>query len=110
MIDATETKVPSMTSSFTPLPVAVAEPSNCMDCGHKSVISDPDPNDWFCDDDKAVVCKITPNPTQNTKSKYIADHSAFRAITCSCRPYNLRKESNTPAWCPLKAQAVASVS
>lgn len=93
-----------MTLSSTLIPVTVAVPSNCMDCGHKSVISDRDPDDWFCDDDKAVVCTITPNPKQNTQSRFMADHSAFRATTCACRPYNLRKESDTPTWCPLRAK------
>jgi hypothetical protein len=30
--------------------------SNCMDCPHHQVVADPDPTDWFCDDDIAVLC------------------------------------------------------
>ncbi len=58
---------------------------NCMDCPHHKVELDPDPSDWFCDDDEKVVC---------TKKK-------DKAITVACRPYNKRKECETPRWCPL---------
>lgn len=60
--------------------------TNCMDCPHHRVEADPDPDDWFCDDDIKVVC---------TK--------ADRNITVACRPYNTRKESDIPEWCPLKS-------
>ena len=60
------------------------EKENCMDCGYHRVYSDPDLEDWFCDDDEKVVCtKINKN------------------ITVACRPYNKRKECETPEWCPL---------
>lgn len=77
------------------------EITSCIDCPDHEVISDPDPHDWFCDDDMAVVCKKTPNPN-GTKpdSKYCSDYSPYRYITRSCRPYNLRKETNVPDWCP----------
>lgn len=58
--------------------------TNCIDCPFHKVESDPDPDDWFCDDDVKVVC---------TKAK--------KDITVACRPYNTRKESSTPKWCPL---------
>jgi hypothetical protein len=80
------------------------KPHNCMDCRHKEVIPDPDPNDWFNDDDCAVMCLLTPKTKeypQNTKSKFRADHHPNRAITVACRPYNRRKECETPTWCPL---------
>lgn len=31
---------------------------NCMDCPHHQVYPDPDPDDWFCDDDEKVVCNM----------------------------------------------------
>ena len=77
------------------------KPSNCMDCPHKKVIADPDPSDWFCDDDEALVCTLTPNPKQDPSSNYQSNRNAFRSVTCSCRPYRLRQESNSPDWCPL---------
>lgn len=59
-------------------------PDNCIDCPKHCVLADPDPTDWFCDDDVKVVCQI-----------------ASRAITIACRPYYARKECQRPTWCPL---------
>ena len=56
----------------------------CIDCPFHEVLPDPDPNDWFCDDDVKVYCN---------KSK--------RNITTACRPYNVKKESAIPEWCEL---------
>jgi hypothetical protein len=60
---------------------------NCQDCPHHENRMDPDPDDWFCDDDMKVVCLKTSRKDNE--------------ITCACRPYNLRKESEVPKWCPL---------
>lgn len=57
---------------------------NCMDCPNHNVLPDPDPYDWFCDDDEKVVCE-----------------KINKTITVSCRPYNKRKECKIPNWCPL---------
>lgn len=73
---------------------------NCLDCAAHKIIRDPDPHDWFCDDDVANVCTLTPNPDQDTKSIYPSKRSEYRAITVACRPYNIRKESEQPDWCP----------
>lgn len=76
---------------------------SCMDCADHEVVADPDPDDWFCDDDCAVICKAArEEPTKG--SKYAADSSSFRRVTVSCRPYNLRKETQVPDWCPKRAQ------
>jgi hypothetical protein len=61
--------------------------TNCMDCPFHEVLPDPDPNDWFCDDDSKVICT-------KTKRKH-------NSITVACRPYQLRKECDIPKWCPL---------
>jgi hypothetical protein len=74
---------------------------NCLECPFHEVISDPDPHDWFCDDDKAVVCTKLKNDKQDKNSKYSADRQEFKCVTISCRPYNLKKECNIPDWCPL---------
>ena len=58
---------------------------NCMDCVSHVVMPDPDPNDWFCDDDMKVKC------AENGKM-----------VTVACRPHHLRKECETPDWCPRK--------
>ncbi len=60
---------------------------NCMDCGHHQVEPDPDPNDWFCDDDVRVVCRET-----------------GKDITIACRPYDVRRECKIPSWCPFLKQ------
>ena len=64
---------------------SVKKPQNCLDCVHAVQAMDPDPFDWFCDDDMKVTCSI-----------------AKKTITIGCRPYNLRRESKAPNWCPLK--------
>ena len=74
--------------------------SCCIDCTKHEVISDRDPDDWFCDDDIAVICTSTKNPDRDLESKYLSDRSEFRSITASCRPYNKRKETKVPKWCP----------
>ena len=73
---------------------------NCMDCVYHSVIADPDPHDSFCSDDVAVVCTLMKNDKHDDRSLYRADHSPYKAITVSCRPYNKRKECDKPEWCP----------
>jgi len=58
---------------------------NCTECGEHVVLPDPDPNDWFNDDDVKVVCRITK-----------------REITVACKPYNIKDECEAPDWCPKK--------
>jgi len=72
---------------------------NCIDCEHHKTVNDRDPDDWFCDDDVAIVCTLTPQTPKETR--YMADRAGFKPITVACRPYNARKESPTPQWCPL---------
>lgn len=57
--------------------------SNCIDCTSHQVLPDPDPSDWFCNDDVKVICKVN-----------------GKQITCACRPYHIRKECDIPDWCP----------
>lgn len=78
-------------------------PENCIDCGQHEVIHDPDPTDSFNDDDMAVVCKLAMNPARDVNHRYLANRHPQRSVTMSCRPYNLRKESDRPDWCPLAA-------
>jgi hypothetical protein len=78
-------------------------PDTCIKCNSHEIISDPDPFDWFCDDDVAVVCKKVKNPKRDLKSKYTASKSEFRAVVVGCRPYKLEKEAIIPQWCPDRA-------
>jgi hypothetical protein len=33
--------------------------ANCIEtCGNYEILPDPDPEDWFCDDDVKVLCKV----------------------------------------------------
>jgi len=64
--------------------------NNCMDCPHHEVRPDPDPDDWFCDDDEKVVCKLA-------EEKKLENVN----ITVACRPYKKREECDIPKWCPL---------
>ncbi len=73
---------------------------SCTECSDHRIINDADPWDWFCDNDCAVVCSITSNPHQNTKSKWRSDHSPHRVVASSCRPYNVEEKSEVPKWCP----------
>lgn len=34
----------------------------CIDCSFASFEADPDPHDWFCDDDMKIVCKAGKRP------------------------------------------------
>jgi len=79
-----------------------AVPTSCLDCPFHKVIPDPDPEDWFCDDDVAIVCLKTKNDRYNLKSKYQADKQPFKCVTVACRPHHIKKESDTPDWCPLR--------
>jgi len=74
----------------------------CLECKFHKVIMDPDPFDWFCDDDQAVLCLKTENPKVEKYSYYMSDREEFRSVTKSCRPYSLENESSIPKWCPLK--------
>jgi hypothetical protein len=76
---------------------------SCMDCVSHDIIKDPDPNDWFCDDDCAVVCTLMPNDDIDENSEYLSDRSPLKCITKSCRPHRTRVETTPiPKWCPNK--------
>jgi len=79
---------------------------NCIDCPNHRVINDPDPEDWFNDDDVAVVCILAKNDEKGKFPESVAYAQDFRVITSMCRPYNTREESKTPASCPLKQTPV----
>jgi len=80
-------KLASGSIPASPEPEQARQPTvmNCMDCAFRGVLPDPDPDDWFCDDDEKVICM----------------KSAGRAITIACRPHHKRDECSTPSWCPL---------
>lgn len=74
--------------------------NNCIDCPSYEITPDPDPYDWFCDDDVKVRCKVA----NNQLPKFYKDGSVCTAepyITVACRPHHVREECNVPSWCPL---------
>ena len=79
------------------------EIDNCIDCKFHKIIPDPDPNDSFCADDVAIICLHKRKESDEIKSDsiYAVDRQEYKHITVGCRPYNKRKESNIPDWCPL---------
>lgn len=79
---------------------AIIEIEKCVKCPYHKVVADPDPNDWFNDDDEAIVCtKVSQEPDQN--SKYQSDKQSHKTIEGSLRPYQT-KNVEVPNWCPLK--------
>ena len=73
---------------------------SCLNCSSHEVINDPDPLDWFCVDDMAIICKEKLNDNQDPESIWTSNRNKYKSVTCSCRPYNLEKESGIPDWCP----------
>lgn len=71
--------------------IAIIEMTNCTECRDHKVVPDPDMDDWFCDDDVAVVC--------SKEGKY---------ITRACRPYDISKECAIPDWCPRRKDVEGS--
>lgn len=77
------------------------EINNCTKCPHHKVFVDPDPFDFFCDDDCAVRCMIAKGePKTGTEGQF---YSGIPMITAGCRPHNLEKECSIPSWCPVIA-------
>lgn len=73
----------------------------CTECPNHRVVPDPDPTDWFCDDDCAVLCTLKKATSKDPLSN--CGHAwEFKAVSLSCRPYQVTKESPVPSWCPLK--------
>ena len=74
---------------------------NCTQCPHVLIVNDRDPNDWFCDDDTAVLCSLTPWE-KGDLGPNAGGTWAYKPVTVSCRPYQIEKETLVPVWCPLK--------
>ena len=71
----------------------------CALCPHHKVIPDPDPSDWFNDDDCAIVCTLQKNNKKNPRSKYAADRQDYKVVSGALRPYETQKVE-IPKWCP----------
>lgn len=83
-----------------------------MDCPFHAILADPDPHDDFNYDDVMVLClKTDHNPHHDPMSSYQSlkqnDHAC---VTTMARPYQARRESNRPGWCPLKGDQTVESS
>lgn len=70
--------------------------TNCVMCSNHVVEPDPDPTDWFDDDDVKVRCRLS---TKTQASGRAVTEEPY--ITVGCRPYMIEKECSIPSWCPL---------
>lgn len=66
----------------------------CTQCASHIVEPDPDPEDWFCDDDVKVRCV-------RSSALYRGNFRKEPYITVGCRPYRIKDEADIPDWCPL---------
>ncbi|CAG9924321.1 hypothetical protein BOVAB4_4693 [Bacteroides ovatus] len=62
----------------------INEIKKCVQCPHCIILPDPDPYDWFCDDDVKLFCE---------KLK--------RTVAAALRPYE-SDEVDIPSDCPLE--------
>lgn len=61
----------------------------CSKCPYGAVYPDPDPDDWFCDDDERVYCR-----------------KLDRDVCSALRPYEVGKIDTVPDCCPLDENTV----
>lgn len=80
------------------------EIQKCIDCQFHKVIADPDPTDWFCADDVAIVC-TKEIQTIDRQSKWTSDRQEKRVVSGSLRPYEVKKVA-PPKWCPISKSVI----
>lgn len=57
--------------------------TQCRECPHCRIVPDPDPSDWFNDDDEKAFCR----------------EAGHKLIENTLRPY---ERIIIPDWCPLR--------
>ncbi len=72
--------------------------NKCIDCKFHKIVSDPDPHDWFNDDDVAML--YTKLPPDNNSTFYGGGKTPYFMISGSLRPYEISKVE-IPKECPL---------
>lgn len=74
--------------------------NHCIDCPHHRIMSDPDPDDWFNDDDEALVC-LHPECHREYSSAEERCYRGWKSVVIegSCRPYEIPKIT-IPEYCP----------
>ena len=96
--------------------------THCHACPFHTIVADPDPEDWFNDDDCAIICnKADEELTKKVHDEFeeyykamLGRPPAFRAwfvaeqmnkplVASALRPYEVEK-TEAPEWCPLKEE------
>ena len=71
----------------------------CTQCEFHKVVPDPDPEDWFNDDDEAILCTLIKGGGHD--KSFGGEPYLFKMISGSLRPYETKKVEK-PEWCPYK--------
>lgn len=84
------------------------EVNGCYQCPFCKILPDPDPDDWFCDDDVKMICthKDRGEHKKEEVNQYffkVAEENKHlgRYICGGLRPYEV-KGNYVPDWCPEK--------
>lgn len=85
--------------------VIVINIEHCVQCPFHLIIPDPDPDDWFEDDDEALVCTHPECEVEYTEiqKQYYTERGLLkmgRVIESGNRPYQTSKVT-IPCFCPL---------
>lgn len=91
------------TESEASMKIVVQGMEHCTDCSHHVIEPDPDPIDWFCDDDVKIRCKLS-------SATYRGNCREEPYVTVGCRPFYATSESEIPGWCPLLVQSESKVA
>lgn len=76
----------------------------CLDCPNHESGYDPDPYDSFNSDDMYCACKLLPNERLDKKSRYVSEQQPYKIVSSGDRPYQLKKYSVPPRWCPIRVK------
>jgi hypothetical protein len=79
--------------------LAMIEVKSCIECPFHKVIPDPDLDDWFNDDDMAVICTKEKNELKG-KFNSPAYQQEHRIVESSLRPHEVKGIDYIPVWCP----------
>jgi len=75
--------------------------NSCINCPFHKVINDPDPDDWFCDDDMAIVCTKLPNDEIGKfDSPAYFSRQKFKVVSSGIRPHHVSSFNYIPEFCP----------
>lgn len=64
----------------------------CASCDRCRIIPDPDPFDWFCDDDEAVYCTEVKDYIARGLRPYEVDKVSVKVSRCPLMTKKMREE------------------